>query len=212
MRRFFRELRFDLKEPGINIRMIPLAAGLFLIMTYIVQSNLEQNNLITLSLLETLIPFLGGYGAMMLMQGLLDTEGGELNFTYPRSYLYWGLIRQLRFFILFAVLIAVVCGAVSMMMDIAFGQLFLLTLAQSFAVMAVSFLGVTSGKKVSIGLIVLIGFIGIQITLGREYALFNWIFVMSGAMPYPEQLTSITLNALGIGVFGWGVGQVLIRP
>ena len=215
MKRFFRELVYDIKEPGIHIRIIPLVALAFIMMTYIVQKTLDSKgiqNVLTLPLLEVLIPSMGGYGALMLMQGLLDTEGGELAFTYPRTYIYWGVIRQLRCFILYAFLIAVVCISVASIMHIDFAPIFYLTLAQSFAVMAVSFLGITSSKKVSIGLIVLVAFVGIQVTLGWEFEIFNRIYVISGTVPSNEQLGSITFNSLLIGVFGWWIGQVWLRP
>ncbi|MFA5675181.1 MAG: hypothetical protein WDA65_01550 [Christensenellales bacterium] len=215
MRRFFRELAFDISEPGIHMMLIPVFAFIFVVMTYIVQHNLDamgQSNLITLPLFEILIPSLGGYGSVMLMQGLLDTEGGELYFTYPRSYLYWGLLRQFRFFVLYVLLIAAVCISVAGIMNIDFVQIFHLAAAQSFAVMAVSFLGVTASKKVSIGLILLLAFIGIQITLGQEYGVFNLIYVMSGFAPSYEQLMSISLNSIIVGTFSWVVGQVWVRP
>ena len=86
MRRFVQELAYDLKEPGIHMGMIPLAALAFIVTMIIVQKALDAagaTNVVALPLLEILIPSLGGYGAIMLMQGLLDTEGGELAFTYP---------------------------------------------------------------------------------------------------------------------------------
>jgi hypothetical protein len=215
MRRIFREVAYDLKEPGVHVWIIPIFAFAFLVMTFIVQKNLDiarMQNVLTLPLLEVLIPSLGGYGTLMLMQGLLDTEGGDLAFSYPRTNLYWGLIRQFRFYILFALLIAVVCQSVAAIMRIDFAPIFYLTLAQSFAVMAVSFLGVTSGKKVSIGLIVLVAFVGIQITLGREFAILNRIYVINGTEPSNELIGSITFNSLFIGVFGWGIGQAWLRP
>lgn len=215
MRRIFRETAYDLKEPGIHIWMIPLVALVFIVMTVIVQKALDaadSPNALTLPLLEALIPSLGGYGALMLMQGLLDTEGGDLAFTYPRTKLYWGLIRQFRFFILYALLIAAVCKSVAVIMRIDFAPVFYLTLAQSFAVMAVSFLGVTSSKKVSIGLIVLVAFVAIQFTLGWEFEIFNRIYLLDGTPPTSEQLSSVTLNSIIIGAFGWGLGQVWLRP
>jgi hypothetical protein len=97
-------------------------------------------------------------------------------------------------------------------MRIDFTPIYILTLAQSFTVMAVSFLGVTFTKRVSIGLIVLVAFVGIQIMIGRDWQFLNWIFVINGTGPLPGQLSTILYNALIIGVFGWGVGQVRLRP
>ena len=215
MKQIVREVVHDLKEAGVHMWMIPLVALAFLTMTYFVQANLDNSgkqNVLTLPMLEALIPSLGGYGSLMLMQGLLDTEGGELAFTYPRTRLYWGLIRQSRFFLLYALLIAAVCISATSIMRIDFTPIYILTLAQSFTVMAVSFLGVTFTKRVSIGLIVLVAFVGIQIMIGRDWQFLNWIFVINGTGPLPGQLSTILYNALIIGVFGWGVGQVRLRP
>lgn len=215
MRRVIREATHDLREAGIHIGMIPLFAFAFLVITYFVQKNLdiaEKQNVLTLPMLEALMPSLGGYGTIMLMQGVLDTEGSELVFTYPRTRLYWGLIRQFRFFILYALLIAVVCKSVTGMMRIDFAPIFTLTLAQSFTVMAVSFLGVTLAKKVSIGLIILVAFVGVQIMIGRDWGFLNWIYVIAETGPSQAQLDAILYNSLCIGIFGWGLGQVWLRP
>lgn len=215
MRRIFREVVYDLKEPGVHIWMIPLVALAFIVMTIIVQNALDaagRTNALTLPLLEILIPSLGGYGSLMLMQGLLDTEGGDLAFTYPRTNLYWGLIRQFRFFVLYAILTAAVCVSIASIMRTDFAPVFYITLAQSFAVMAVSFLGVTSSKRVSIGLIVLVAFVGIQITLGREFEILNRIYLITGMAPSGEQLSSVAGNSIVIGAFGWGLGQIWLHP
>lgn len=37
MNKFFRELSFDLREPGIHIWMIPVIATLFLILSYAIE-------------------------------------------------------------------------------------------------------------------------------------------------------------------------------
>ncbi len=215
MKRFFRELVYDIKEPGIHIWILPLVSLAFIMTTYIIQKALDSNltqNILTLPLLELLIPSMGGYGALMLMQGILDTEGGELAFSYPRTYLYWGLIRHFRFFGLYTLLIAVVCKAVTCIMRIDFAPVFYLTLAQSFAVMAVSFLGVTLSKKVSTGLIILVAFVGIQITIGWEFDAFNRIYLINGEVPTSGQIAPVVLNSLVIGFFGWGIGQAWLRP
>lgn len=217
MRRITRELVHDLKEMGIHLWMIPLAALAFIVMTYFVQAGLDaagKQNIITLPMLEALIPSLGGYGALMLMQGLLDTEGGELVFTYPRTRLYWGLIRQFRFFILYAFLIVAICICVTSIMRIDFAPTFYLTLAQSFAVMAVSFLGITAANRVSIGLVVLVAFVGIQIMIGREFEILNWIYAVSGGIggPSRKSIEILKYNAIVIGIFSWFMGQVWLRP
>jgi membrane protein YdbS with pleckstrin-like domain len=122
------------------------------------------------------------------------------------------LIRQFRFFILYALLIAIVCKSVASMMRIDFSIIFYLTLAQSFAVMAVSFLGITLAKKVSIGLIVLVAFVGVQIMIGRDWGFLNWIYVIAETGPSQAQLGTILYHSLVIGIFGWGLGQVWLRP
>jgi hypothetical protein len=215
MKRMLREAAYDLKEPGIHIWIIPVISFVFLLFTFYVQQSLDiagRQNVLTIPLLEVLMPSIGGYGALMLMQGLLDTEGGELGFTYSRTNLYWGLIRQFRFFVIFGLLIALVCGAVAVIMRTEFVPIFLLILIQSFAVMAVSFLGITLGKKVSIGLIVLVTFVGIQLTLGWEFEVFNRIYLLEGSLPSAEKLSRVGFNSLVIGIFGWGIGQVWLHP
>lgn len=213
VKRILRELRHDLKEPGLNILALPIVSLLFLLLTCVVQDRLGDNNTVTLAMLEVLIPFLGGYASLMLMQGLLDTEGCDTLFTYPRSNLYWGLIRQLRLFVVQAVHIVIVCLAVAIIVpSTLFSKLFLLTLAQSFAVMAAAFCGVAVTRSVGMGLVILLAFIGIQITLGREYDVFNWLYVLTGHMPDNRTLVVICARSILIGVAGGFVGQLWVRP
>lgn len=215
IRRYFRELIYDLKEPGINIWMIPIIIAFFLIMTAALQRGLRsigRENLFTLPILEIILPALGGYAAIMLMQGILDTEGGEILFSYPRSRLYWGFIRQFRFFFLFLLVAAVTCELVSLIMSINFFQLFIQSAAQCYSVMAVSFLGIIIGRKVSIGIVFMVAFIGIQITLGREFDVFNWIYILDGYDNNHLKQGMIITNSFIIGTFGWLVGQIWLRP
>lgn len=208
VKRILRELRHDLKEPGLNILALPVVSLLFLLLTCAV-----QNQTVTLAMLEVLIPFLGGYASLMLMQGLLDTEGCDTLFSYPRSNLYWGLIRQLRLFVVQAVHTVIVCLAVAIIVPQAsFPELFLLTLAQSFAVMAAAFCGVAVTRSVGMGLVILLAFIGIQITLGREYAVFNWLYVLTGHIPDNGILSAICARSILIGAAGGFVGQLRVRP
>ena len=211
MKRIMRELLYDLKEPGINIWMLPVLSAAFVLLSWYMQRLLGDNNTVTPAMLEMLIPFLGGYGSLMLMQGLLDTEGCEIQFTYPRSNLYWGLIRQLRFFVVYAVLIAAVCGSIAVIMDISFWSLFFLTLFQSFALVAVAFLGISLSRNVSVGLIALLAFIGIQVTLGREYDIFNWLYILDGRSPSREELVALCIRAFSVGIFGLITGQSWIH-
>ena len=214
MRRVLREILYDLREPGIHIWMIPIVALLFIALSFLVEKSVAASgamNIITLSSLEILIPSIGGYGAIMLMQGILDVEGGEIAFTYRRKKLYWGVIRQLRFFILFAIIVAVVCISIADIMRIQFNAIFPLTLAQCFAVMAVAFFGITLSRKVESGLIILVAFVGIQLTLGREYPMFNFIYILAGTVPSPDQANNVIYNCLIIGSFSFGLGKVWIR-
>lgn len=211
MKRYCRELFLDLKEPGINIWMIPFVSIGFVICSYYLQSRLGANNTITLALLEVLLPFLGGYASIMIMQSVVDTEGCEILFSYPRSFLYWGAIRQLRLYIIYSLFSALICKCIAMIMYIPFSSLYILTLAQSFSVMSIGFLGVSMSRKVSIGLVTLIAFVGIQIMLGREITPLNWIFVLSGSLPDNSIIVSICIRSLLIGIFGCITGQLWLH-
>lgn len=212
MKRCFKELFLDLKEPGINIWMIPFVSIGFVVCSYYLQNEFKENNTVTLALLEVLIPFLGGYASIMIMQSVLDTEGCEILFSYPRSALYWGIIRQLRLFVIYSLFSSLICKCIAAIMCIPFFSLCVLTLAQSFTVMAIGFLGVCASRKVSIGLITLIAFVGIQIMLGREIAPLNWIYVLSGRFPENSAIVSICIRSVLIGIFGWITGQLWIHP
>jgi hypothetical protein len=150
----------------------------------------------------------------MLMQSLFDTEGGELAFTWPRTRLYWGLIRQMRFFLLYALWVAVVCLLVCVIVRSPFLSAFRLTLAQCFAVMGVAFFGTTASKKEGIGLIIMVAFVGIQLVMGGYVMGLNWIYDLGrgSILPVSAQSGSLELNALIIGIFSWFMGQIWLRP
>ena len=133
MRRWTKELLFDLREPGINIWILPIISAVFVVGTCLLQVELGNNNTMTLAMLEIVIPFMGGYASIMIMQGLLDTEGCEILFTYPRSYLYWGILRESRLFVVQAIHVAIISRCLSEIMQISFWEIFALTLFQSFA-------------------------------------------------------------------------------
>lgn len=78
--------------------------------------------------------------------------------------------------------------------------------------MGVSFLGITTSRQTSIGLIILVAFVGIQLTLGREFPLFNFIFNFEGTVPDPEQAGYIIYHCMMIGGFAWGIGQMWVHP
>lgn len=206
-------MKYDLKNMGIHfwfvVTSFPAAALIFLILKSAISSPIQMQS-IAFQLVQLIVPTVAGYGAVMLMQSVFDTEGCELCFSYPRTKFYWGIWRQFRYYVVIAILIFCLSVFMSEQLGFGLGNIFLLLLLQSFAVMAVSFLGITITKKVSFGLIFLLGFAGIQITLGREYDLFNFIYIfdMSGianGLPARE-----SFNALIIGIFGYAFGQTWI--
>lgn len=213
--RAFRELFYDLKEMGINFAVVMsgCAVSLFLlILLYYTIGTSERLNITALPLIQLLIPASGGYGAVILMQGILDTDGGEIYFTYPHPYIYWGVLRQLRFLIFFSIIVFLFTLPMSYFMCIEIQNLPIMILPQSVAVMAVSFLGIAISRKVSIGLIFLLAFVGIQITLGQEYEAFNLIFVPFGSSLESADYGKIIINSIAIGILGFGVGQTFIKP
>ena len=126
MKRWLRELSFDLREPGIKIWIIPLISSFFVIGSWLIQSLLGVDNTVTLSVMEIMIPFVGRYASIMIMQGLLDTEGCEILYTYDRPYLYWGLLRQFRLLMVQIGHTILVCGCIAVIMGESFVTLLVL--------------------------------------------------------------------------------------
>ena len=155
---------------------------------------------------------MGAYGALMLMQSTLDTEGCELVFTYARVPMYWGLIRQFRFYLLYSLFAAIVCSTIAAIMRIEGVNLLMLTLLQGYAVMGFAFLAACVTRKMSMGLIVLAAFVCIQIMVSRDMPQFNFIYSLTGNPPDVFVLNTLSLRCLAIGSFGWGIGQVWLRP
>jgi len=215
MRRVIKEIYFDLKNMGWHFAGI-LSICLFVIVgSIILKCRIiypDQYIITVLPLVQILISAAAGYGSVMLMQSLLDTEGGEMCFTFPRSNLYWGIVRQIRYFVIILPVIICVCIPISLFMKIKFGILLAIITFQSVAVMAVSFIGVSISRKVSIGLVFLIAFIGIQITLGQEYEVFNFIYIPFGKTVETFGTSKIIFNAIIISIVGFIWGQTFIHP
>ena len=215
MKRVLREFRHDLREISGHLAAAGIIGILFVVTAYFVQVNLDRQDLpntVTLPALEALIPSLGAYGTLMLMQALLDTEGGELGFTYARTPLYWGLIRQARFFGLYGAAAALVCAAIAAIMWIPWVNLFTLTLLQGYAVMGIGFLALCATRKVSMGLVLVAAFVCLQLMLYRDLPQLNFIYSLTGMAPEGYVLDVLVPRCLAIGTFGWGIGQLWLRP
>lgn len=212
MKKSLRELLYDIKEPGINIHIIPLICLLYIMCAYTWHTSLGKSDNITLAILEFIVPFTGGYSSVMLMQGVMDTDGCEIMFSYPKSTLYWGIVRQLRFLAIFSILIIGVSCCIATIMQISYIKLIVLTFFQSIATMAVAFLGVTISQSVSVGIIILLSFVVIQMTLGREFDIFNWLFVLDGTLPGNGQILSICIRSCMFCIFAWPIGQIWVAP
>jgi hypothetical protein len=213
--KIFREIKYDLKEMGLNlVSVIAILASLVFLSVILKNKITNQYYMIAIinSLYEFIIPTLGGYCSVILMQGLYDSEGGDLLFTYSRSYFYWGILRQLRFFIIYIILIVAVFYSTSIFISEMQSGLLVLLILQSFAVMGFSFMGTTISKKVSVGLIFLVIFVGIQIMVGREFAFLNWIYKLEGNIrPSRFNDGALTINSAIIGSISFLLGNIWIK-
>ena len=215
IRKTFREIKYDLKEMGLNlIAVIVILVGL-VFLSVLLNNKIYTEYFKTIainSLYEFIIPTLGGYCSVILMQGLYDPEGGELLFTYSRSYFYWGIIRQLRFFILYIVMIFAVFYASAFFIAGLRADFLFLLIFQSFAVMGFSFLGTAISKKISVGLIFLVIFVGVQIMIGREFLIFNWIYKLDGNIR-PSRFNDwiLMVNSFIIGIICFWLGNKWIK-
>jgi len=215
MRRFFRELLYDIREMGIHFwaavsGCLIIVPVLLLLRIYI--GSQEQLLVTMLPVMQLLISLSYGYIAVLIMQGLLDTEGGELGFSFSRSYLYWGIIRELRITAVMLIVTVAVCIPCSLYMAINCIHLAAMLSLQGIAAQGVAFLGVAVSRKVSVGLIILIAFIGIQATLGQEYEIFNLIYLPFQLFPDDMHINRIIFNSAVTGICGLGLGQTWIRP
>lgn len=215
IRKTFREIKYDLKEMGLNlVSVIAILVSLVFLSVVLKNKIINQYYMITIinSLYEFLIPTLGGYCSVILMQGLYDSEGGDLLFTYSKSYFYWGIIRQLRFFIIYIILIVAVFFSTSIFISEMQSGVLVLLIFQSFAVMGFSFLGTTLSKKVSVGLIFLVVFVGVQLMIGREFAVFNWIYKLDGNIrPSRFDVGALIFNSIIIGSISFLLGNIWIK-
>ena len=211
--RILRETIYDYKAMGLHAVIIFIGPFVYLA-AFVIAVLISQTGMqaVMLNIFEIVIPMVGGYGAVMLMQELLDVDGGEILLTYHHNTIYWGIIRQLKFYVIYQMVGALVIFLMSVVSSLDFESVFLLNASQCFAVMGIAFLGVAATRKVAIGLVVLIAFVGIQITLGQEFPVFNLIYLFTGAADSRLGLSNIVFNSTISGLFGYSLGQTWIKP
>jgi len=215
IRRIFEELKHDLREMGANTLLVfggclVVVLLLHFLTAYIRKAGMTDS--VSFQLVQLIIPFLGGYGSVMLMQSIMDTEGCEICFSYARSNLYWGIVRQIRFFIVYIFAVIIVCLLLSHDMDVEFVPFLRLLSAQCFALMSVGFVGICVSRKVSVGIVILIAIVSIQVTLGREYDIFNRLYLFTDTLVSESDLVLPVRDSIIIGVFCWPLGQTWVKP
>lgn len=78
-------------------------AGLY---SFLIRTNQLAETYIV-SLYENIIPLFASWWAIYILYNLLEEEGGEVLFTYKKSYLSIGLLNNLKYFILYTILISI---------------------------------------------------------------------------------------------------------
>jgi len=99
-----------------------------------------EENSITVPMMNLFLPLLGALWGIFALQDVLEEAGGELYLTYHRSRKYWGIIRQGRFFLLYAAVAAVLCLVIGAIVGYSFFPLhFLFYLCQGYFLMGMGF-------------------------------------------------------------------------
>ena len=99
-----------------------------------------QSNPITIPALNLFLPLLGALWGIFSMQDVLEEAGGEIYLTYHRSRKYWGLMRQLRFFVFYIMVMLISCAIIGCIIDHTFSLLHLLFFAcQGYWLMGLGF-------------------------------------------------------------------------
>ena len=103
-----------------------------------------EENSITLPMMNLFLPLLGALWGVFSLQDVLEEAGGEIYLTYHRSRKYWGLMRQARFFILYAAVALILCGIIGGIIGYRFSVMHILFyLCQGYFVMSLGFLVMT---------------------------------------------------------------------
>ena len=170
--RLGQEIKYDIKSLGFNFWVPPLVTVIFIIITIPVTVMCRRNNwanVYTMPLRELYLPLMGALWGIFSLQDMLEEAGGEIYFSYHRKRIYWGIWRQLRFFVLYAALAAVACLAVGLLMgQNFFPAQYLLYVCQGFLLMGLGFLGMTLFGKAGDALIVLALYVCAHIMFGQS--------------------------------------------
>ncbi len=78
--------------------------------------------------------------------------------------------------------------------------------------MGVGFLALCATRKVSMGLVLVAAFVCLQLMLYRDLPQLNFIYSLTGMAPAGYVLDVLVPRCLAIGTFGWGIGQLWLRP
>ena len=83
---------------------------------------------------------------------------------------------------------------------------------QSFAVVGVAFGSIAFSRKVSVGLVLLLSFVLVQVTVGREFGFLNFLYILTGDIPELHQIAKISFRGAAIGFVTLFIGQLWIHP
>ena len=218
--RIGQELKYDIKSLGFNFWLPPLISLVFVIITYPVAAVCLQNgwpNEHTLPLLEMYLPVMGALWGIFSLQDMLEETGGEIYFSYRRTRLYWGVWRQLRFFLFYAALAALVCLAVGPMIGQSLlPHQYLLYLCQGFFLMGLGFLGMAFFGKAGDALILVALYVCAHILFGQDGATWSQhttIYLGNLNMTATTwlEITPLMIRAAALGAVCFIAGHIRLR-
>lgn len=183
-------------------------AGLY---SFLIRTNQLAETYIV-SLYENIIPLFASWWAIYILYNLLEEEGGEVLFTYKKSYLSIGLLNNLKYFILYTILISItMILGMKVSIGIVSKQLLFQIISQSLFYCSFGFITMTIIRDSSWSIFIQIAYFCINyFTQGKLIPKLN-IYLFNVRIPDKETVINNSIKCIFFSVAFFSIGQIILN-
>lgn len=172
-------LIYDFTLMGINA-FIPVIGMVFTFcFLYFLCYKSGYDAAMYMTMSETVIPFVGSWWCYHLMRPIVEDNGGELYLTFPASRTYLGILRLLRMWIIYSVLIMIYCCGINIISGIDIVDLWFQLSMQSLFFLCFGFLCVVITKSPSYCWLISVAYSAFYLLTQNSHFKFFSIYTLS---------------------------------
>lgn len=161
-RNCFSKTIFDFRLMGINFFVPIIAMILLIIYLYMICYSAGMTPSFYFTYSECVVPLFGAWWAMHLMRPIVEDSGNEIYYSYNISKIYLGLLRVIRCWLIYCVIIFLYCSVLRLMTEYDLLSYFVQLAAQTLFYFSFGFFAMSVSRK----------------------ALFSWVLNLAYALFY----------------------------